>query len=169
MIPDFWRQIGDKLEPCDRIATESRQGHYGLFLHSFCPTMVPHDVYRSKFSCTTMQNPKNSSWTSEQAVHFVSNLSPNSVCIQSRLETDFYTPSKSRSERPRDLKLHRVTSNINTNRFQVVWELSGQFLEKVHFCSFCSFRGPGTIFGVLHGCTTKFGLIYIMWNHYLAK
>ena len=65
MIPDFWRQIGDKLEPCDRIATESRQGYYGLFMHSFCPIMVPHDVFRSKFSCTTMQNPRNSSWASE--------------------------------------------------------------------------------------------------------
>ena len=70
---------------------------------------------------------------------------------------------------PHDLKLHRVMSNTNTNRFKVVWDRSGQFLEKVHFCSFCSFRGPGTISGALHGCTTKFGPIYIMWNHCLAK
>ena len=91
---------------------------------------------------------------------FVSKLS-----LYTKQVGDFYTPTKSRSERPRDLKLHRVTSNIKTNRFQVVWDLSVQFLEKFHFCSFCSFRGPGTISGVLHSFTTKFGPIYIVWNH----
>ena len=105
----------------------------------------------------------------KQAVHFVSNLYTNLYTKILVPETDLYTPSKSRSGRPRDLKLHRVMSNINTNRFQVVWDRSGQFLEKVHFCSFCSFWGPGTISGVLHSCTTKFRPIYIMCNHYQAK
>ena len=49
-------------------------------------------------------------------------------------------PNNYSYKRARRSKLCRATSNINTNRFQVVSGHFGHFQGNVHFRSFCSFR-----------------------------
>ena len=97
-----------------------------------------------------MQNPRN---VQNDFYRVYKNLSPTYFLYKPNLETNLRQNESlvlgskhvlgSLIMAPHDLKLHRVMSNTNTNRFQVVWDRSGRFLENVHFCSFYE---SGTLF-----------------------
>ena len=80
-----------------------------------------------------------------------------------------YTSYISRSKGPRRPKLLRATSNINTNRFQVVLDHFGHFLENVHFCSFRSFRAPGVIWRSYFRPRAEFSSISIMQKRFYTS
>ena len=110
------------------------QGSYGG------PIFVLGPSFHLYLSCENVFTPQNT------CIH-AQNYCPQTVpiCIQKSgfIGPLLYTSYISRSKGPRRPKLLRATSNINTNRFQVVLDHFGHFLENVHFRSFCSFRAPG--------------------------
>ena len=128
------RSLGQKIAP---ITLSQVYTNFG-FIYWLCRARSFH-LY---LSCKNVFTPQNT------CIH-AQNYCPQTVpiCIQKSgfIGPLLYTSYNSRSRGPRRPKLLRATSNINTNRFQVVLDHFGHFLENVHFCSFRSFRAPGVI------------------------